>query len=129
MLAVDTNVIVRYLTNDHPEQSPRARALIDGHDIRVATTVLLETEWVLRSVYRYTPVQIAGALRQFAGLPRVELESPAVVAQALDWAQQGMDFADALHLGASGDCEAFVTFDMDFVKKTAKAGSVRVQTP
>jgi predicted nucleic acid-binding protein len=51
MLAIDTNLIVRYLTGDHPEQSPKARALIDSEDVFVCTTVLLETEWVLRSVY------------------------------------------------------------------------------
>src|SRR3954471_11069924 len=53
MLAVDTNVVVRYVTRDHPEQSPRAKALIDGNDVLLATTVLLETEWVLRSAYGF----------------------------------------------------------------------------
>jgi predicted nucleic-acid-binding protein len=45
MLAVDTNLVVRYLTLDHREQSPLAKALIDGNEFWVATTVLLETEW------------------------------------------------------------------------------------
>ncbi|HEX5327551.1 MAG TPA: type II toxin-antitoxin system VapC family toxin [Acetobacteraceae bacterium] len=127
MLAVDTNVLVRYLTNDHPEQSPRARKLVDGNRIWVSTTVLLETEWVLRSVYRYTPAQIAAALRRFAGLRGVALENAALVARALDWVGQGMDFADALHLGAADHCEAFATFDTDFIRaaKTANAGRVR----
>ena len=53
MLAVDTNVVVRYLTGDHPEQFANAKALIDGEDLFVCATVLLETEWVLRSVYGY----------------------------------------------------------------------------
>ena len=44
MLAIDTNIIVRYLTADHPEQSPKAKALIDHEDVFVCTTVLLETE-------------------------------------------------------------------------------------
>ncbi len=127
MLAVDTNVIVRYLTNDHPQQSLQARRLVDGQGIWVPTTVLLETEWVLRSVYRYTPARIAVALRQFAGMPRVALENPTLTVQALDWVGQGVDFADALHLGGSGHCEAFVTFDADFAKaaKKARAGNVR----
>jgi predicted nucleic acid-binding protein len=50
MLAIDTDVIVRYLTGDHPEQSPKARAVIDSEDVFVCTTVLLETEGVLCSV-------------------------------------------------------------------------------
>jgi predicted nucleic acid-binding protein len=41
MLAIDTNVIVRYLSGDHPEQSPQAKALIDSHDVFFCTTVLL----------------------------------------------------------------------------------------
>jgi len=129
MLAVDTNVIVRYLTNDHPRQSPRARNLVDGQDVWVPTTVLLETEWVLRSVYRYTPTQVAIALRKFAGLPHVTVENAALAAQALNWAEQGMDFADALHLGAADHCEAFATFDTDFVKAAKKTSAGNVRSP
>ena len=36
MLAIDTNLVVRYLTNDHPKQSPRARTLIDGEAVFVS---------------------------------------------------------------------------------------------
>src|SRR4051794_38106813 len=71
MFAIDTNVVVRYLTGDHPEQSPRARALIDSHEVFVGTTVLLEAEWVLRSAYGYPPAQVGAALRAMAGLPQV----------------------------------------------------------
>ena len=49
MLAIDTNLIVRYLTGDHPKQSAKAKALIDGNDVFVCTTVLLEADWVLRT--------------------------------------------------------------------------------
>ena len=77
MLAIDTNIIVRYLTGDHPQQSPKARALIDAEDVFVSTTVLLETEWVLRGVYGLKPVQVARALGTFAGLARVMLEDAA----------------------------------------------------
>ena len=85
MLAIDTNVIVRYLTSDHPEQSPQARALIDIDDVFVCTTVLLETEWVLRAAYGYPSAQVGAAFRAFAGLSRVTLEDPALVATALEW--------------------------------------------
>ena len=59
MLAVDTNLIVRYLTGDHPKQSLRARALIDGEPVFVGVTVVLEVEWVLRSTYEYRPADVA----------------------------------------------------------------------
>lgn len=54
MLAVDSNVIVRNLTREHAEQFAKARALILGEDVYVCTTVLLETEWVLRRGYRFS---------------------------------------------------------------------------
>ena len=41
MLAVDTNIILRYLTADHPEQFAKASALIEGEDVYVSSTVLL----------------------------------------------------------------------------------------
>lgn len=122
MLAIDTNLIVRYLTGDHPGQSARARALIDGRPVFASVTVMLEVEWVLRSAYGYRPVDIARALRAFAGLPTVAIEDEAIVAASLDLAEKGMDFADALHLGRSAHCEGFATFDRKFVKAAKAAG-------
>lgn len=122
MLAVDTDLIVRYLTGDHPRQSGRARALIDGQPVFAAVTVILEVEWVLRSAYGYGPAEVARALRAFAGLPTVTVGDEAVVAAALDLAEHGMDFADALHLGKSAHCEGLATFDGKFVKAARAAG-------
>lgn len=122
MLAIDTNLVVRYLTGDHPRQSSRARALIDGEAVFVAVTVMLEVEWVLRSAYGYRPAQIARALRSFAGLPTVTVEDGAVVAVALDLAESGMDFADALHLAKAAHCKGMVSFDRKFVKAAKAAG-------
>ncbi|MGR4862437.1 type II toxin-antitoxin system VapC family toxin [Caulobacter sp. LARHSG274] len=116
MLAIDTNVVVRYLTGDHPEQSAAARVVIDENAVFVATTVLLETEWVLRSVYEFSSQACAEALTRFAGLPNVTLEDPARAARALTWTVEGLDFADALHLAAAAACEAFVSFDKRFIK-------------
>lgn len=122
MLAIDTNLIVRYLTGDHPGQSARARVLIDGRPVFATVTVVLEVEWVLRSAYGYRPVDIARALRAFAGLPTVTIEDAAIVAATLDLAEKGMDFADALHLGRSAHCDGFATFDRKFVKAAKAAG-------
>jgi predicted nucleic acid-binding protein len=129
MLAIDTNVIVRYLTGDHPEQSPRAKALIDGHDVFVGTTVLLETEWVLRSAYGYRPSQVGEALRAFAGLPRVSLEDSALAATALEWMAKGMDFADALHLAKAEGCAAFVSFDRQLAKTAKRLTHLTIRQP
>ncbi|EJK80082.1 type II toxin-antitoxin system VapC family toxin [Rhizobium rhizogenes] len=122
MIAIDTNLIVRYLTGDHPEQSPSARGIVDGQAIFVAATVVLEVEWVLRSTYGYRPTDVARALRAFGGLPTVTVEDAALVAAALELAEKGMDFADALHLGRSAHCEGFVTFDRKLVKVAKAVG-------
>jgi predicted nucleic-acid-binding protein len=127
MLAIDTNLIVRYLTGDHPQQSPRARKLIDGQPVFAAVTVILEVEWVLRSTYGYRPADVARALRAFAGLPTVTIEDAPIVAAALDLAEKGMDFADALHLGKSAHCKGMATFDRKLVKAAKAAGFTGVR--
>ena len=122
MLAIDTNIVVRYLTGDHPQQSWRARKLIDGEAVFVSVTVLLEAEWVLRSTYGYAATQVAHALRAFAGLPTVTPENGAFLAAALELTEQGIDFADALHLTRSAHCKGFASFDRKFLRAAKAAG-------
>ena len=129
MLAVDTNVIVRYLTRDDAEQFAKASALIRSEDVYVCTTVLLETEWVLRRGYRFSRERIIAALGAFAGLPRVALEDAALAAKALGWMERGMDFADALHLAKAAGCEAFVSFDQRFAAVANALGEVKARAP
>lgn len=127
MIAIDTNLIVRYLTGDHADQSARAREFIDRQPVFVGITVLLETEWVLRGAYDYSPADITRALRVFAGLPTVTIEDEVAVANALDLADQGIDFADALHLSRSAHCTGFATFDRKFVKAARTAGHENIE--
>ena len=129
MLAVDTNVIVRYLTADHREQFVKARALVDSEDIFVPTTVLLETEWVLRRGYQFRRDRVIAALTAFVGLPHVTLEDPALAAKALNRMGRGMDFADALHLANAEGCEAFVSFDQHFATVANTISEVKVREP
>ena len=127
MIAIDTNLIVRYLTGDYPEQSQRARALIDGTAVFVPVTVLLEADWVLRSAYGTDAMKVTQALRAFGGLPTVTIEDAGAVAAALDLAAKGMEFADALHLSRAGHCEGFATFDRRLLKAARKAGHSTVR--
>lgn len=127
MLAVDTNLVVRYLSGDHPEQSPRAKALINGQPVFITLTVILETEWVLRSTYRVARPTVIQKLRAFVGLPTVKVEGGSVLATALDLAEKDVDLADALHLCASSHCTGFATFDRGFVKAAQAAGYAHVQ--
>lgn len=129
MLAVDTNVIVRILVGDHVDQTARARAAVDANPIWVATTVLLETEWVLRNVYRYERAKLAEAIEAFVGLPTVTVEHPGRAATALAALRAGGDFADALHLASAAGHEAFLTFDQRFIRAAAGLGSIPVRAP
>jgi predicted nucleic-acid-binding protein len=129
MLAIDTNLIVRYLVGDDAGQAAKARKLIDNNDVFVCTTVLLEAEWVLRSVYGFSARQCAKALADFAGLPRVALEDAAAVAKALGWMGQNVDFADGLHLAKAEDCDAFISFDRDFARAANALGGIKVRAP
>lgn len=129
MRALDTNVIVRYLTGDDQSQATRAKAVVDAGQVFVSTTVLLEGEWVLRSVYGFSANEVAAALRGLAGLPGVFVESPSLLADALDGVDRGMDFADALHLAASTGCEAFLTFDRRLIDIADIAATTHVMEP
>ncbi len=122
MYAVDTNVLVRLLTGDDAVQARRAAVLFKKEAIFIPRTVLLETEWVLRRLYRLERETVVGAFRKLSGLGNVELEQPLVVAQALQWCEGGMGFADALHLASSHNTGKFATFDAQ-VKKTAPPGA------
>ena len=116
MIALDTNVVVRVLTNDDPVQVAAAVALLEREATYMPVSVVLETEWVLRSVYGLERETVAGSLRRFLGLPGVTAEATGRVAQALSWYESGFDFADALHLAAAMEAgaERIATFDEDF---------------
>ena len=63
MISVDTNVIVRLLTCDDPPQFKRAKSLFEKESIFITTTVILETEWVLRYAYHFEALKIADAFQ------------------------------------------------------------------
>ena len=111
MIAVDTNVVVRLLVGDDADQARRARTLFAQNPIWIGNTVLLETEWVLRSAYDFSSTGIHSAFEKLLGLPQVTLGDQAVIVPALVWYKQGMDFADALHLAAASHASGFATFD------------------
>jgi predicted nucleic-acid-binding protein len=129
MRAVDTNIIVRYLAGDDPTQANKVRSVIGHEPVFIPRTVLLEAEWVLRGVYDLPANQIIPALRALAGLPGVAIEDAPLVAKAMDRAEAGVDFADALHLAAAVGCESFLTFDRRFARAGARLGGIPVTAP
>lgn len=129
MVAADTNVIVRLLIGDDKIQFEKAKRLFEQEEIFIATSVVLECEWVLRYAYHLQPAAIAEAFQFLFGLPNVTLQEQAVVADAIAWHQQGMDFADTLHLAASRHCDSFATFDKKFIKSAGKSTQLKVREP
>lgn len=118
MIALDTNVLVRYVTNDDPRQAAQAvRLLSRPDDVFVPKTVLLELERVLRAVYNVPRSDVTRVFKHILGLPNVVVEATEEVAEALRAFDHGFDFADALHLAASQRADTFHTFDKALARK------------
>jgi len=100
MIAFDTNPLVRALVVDNPEQVAIARKLIAEHTVFLSRTVLLETEWVLRSRYNKSRSELLAFFRAVLDTDNTVVETAEVIGHAVDWYAQGADFADALHLAA-----------------------------
>jgi len=117
MIALDTNILARFYVDDpaDPEafkQRPIARRiLMDTPSPFLPLTVTLELEGVLRAFYRFAPGQIVAVFEHLLGLDQVNTEEADRIAVALPLTENGMDFADALHLAGSGHCQALYTFD------------------
>lgn len=121
MIAFDTNLLVRALVADNAEQVEVVRHLISGNDAFISRTVLLETEWVLRTRYKKQRTELLEFFTALLETDNTVVETAEVVGQALDWYARGADFADALHLAACG-YSVMHTFDRDFCKAAREAG-------
>ncbi len=129
MIAIDTNIIVRFLTRDDETQFKKSLALFEKHNIFIANTVIMETEWVLRYAYNFEPKKISTALSRLFGLPNIHLSNPSLIAQAIQWYNQGMDFVDALHLCQCQQYDQLYTFDKKFIKQAKGLNKCLVLAP
>lgn len=117
MIAVDTNILVRYYVRDDSDreavrQHPVAvRVMAETQRLFVPKTVVLELEWVLRGFYKFNRAGILRVFDHLLALPNVTLEDEATVERAVALYRAGLDFADALHQVSSARCEEFLTFD------------------
>jgi len=121
-IAVDTNVLVRAAVGDHAEQTDSATKLMGRAEmVAIAVPCLCEFVWVLRSVYRFRPDDIAKAIRTLLTSENVETNRPAVDA-GLAVLDAGGDFADGAiaYEGRWLGAEVFVSFDKHAVE-TLKA--------
>jgi predicted nucleic-acid-binding protein len=129
MIAVDTNLLVRILTNDDPIQARRAAKVLQSDDIFIPKTVILETQWVLHYAYEIDKADIIAGFQKLLGLSNIYPENAESVAQAISWYRHGLDFADALHLASSRGSDKFATFDIAFAKMARKVSSLHIIKP
>jgi predicted nucleic acid-binding protein len=120
-LLLDTNVIIRFLTGDHPTHSPRsrnlfARAAAGEVGLVLTDLALAESAWVLQLFYRLDRAAIAAALKGVIESTGVEVQNKAILLNALrNFAQTGVNFVDAYHAAvAEAESIAIASFDRDF---------------
>ena len=128
-VTLDTNVLVRLATQDDPAQAALALSVLQKATlIAVPTPALCELVWVLLRGYRYTPTQVAHALRSLLQVREVVCNTPAVQA-GLALLENGGDFADGV-IAYEGNWlggETFVSFDKKAVALlTAQGHSARL---
>lgn len=117
MIGLDTNVLVRYVTQDDPQQSALATRLVDSLDEHrpgfVSVVALVELHWVLRRAYRVSRATAASVIRTLLDARELLVEESDAVRRAVDRLVGDADFADALvsELGRLAGCEHTVTFD------------------
>jgi predicted nucleic-acid-binding protein len=119
MIGLDTNVLVRYIMQDDPKQSPKATRLIESLDSDnpgyITLVSVVELYWVLTSSYELTGPQVAKALEVMLRSKQLWVERADQVMRALRVFGQGKaDFSDCLiERAASGaGCAQTMTFDV-----------------
>lgn len=120
-VAVDTNVLVRLAVGDSPAEHRAVEAALAERPWRVLVTVLLETEWVLRSRYGYSPGQFASFVEWLDADGHVGPADTECVRTAAQYHRAGLDFADALHLAQAGTA-SFLTLDRKLLRRSSKLG-------
>ena len=128
---VDTNLVVRYLVQDHEKHAKAAGRLFDACDrgevvIVVLPVVLAECVFVLESFYKHPRVDIASALGRLISSPGVEIDGAAIQLDALDrYSKTKIHFVDCMVAStAAAQNVPVASFDQDF----RKFADVRIKT-
>lgn len=119
MIGLDTNILVRYLTQDDPIQSAKATEIIERRLTAqnpgfVSLVTMVETVWVLDRAYGLRSDEIAAAIEATLQIDVLVVENEQVVFTAMIALKEGRgSFADAviLTLGAKAGCSYTLTFD------------------
>ncbi len=130
MIAIDTNLLVRLAVRDDSAQLARVRALLAKETALILSSVLLETEWVLRARYQLQPAEIAKFFEFLASSEGLDFENPPAALAAIAAYGEGMAFADALHAATATQRNlAFYTFDAPLKRKAGRIKGAQIRTP
>jgi predicted nucleic-acid-binding protein len=119
MIGLDTNILIRYLTQDDPVQSPKATEIIErrlspANAGFVSVVTMAEAVWVLDHAYGFTAREIAAVIERMLQVEVLVVENEQEVFAAKVALEQGHGaFADALiaELGTRAGCIHTLTFD------------------
>lgn len=119
MIGLDTNILVRYITQDHPVQSLRAAEIIERQLTEeepgfVSVVSMAETVWVLERAYHFAAREIAAAVERMLQTDVLVVENEQEVFTAMVSLKEGHgSFADAIigALGTRAGCSRTLTFD------------------
>jgi predicted nucleic-acid-binding protein len=115
LIALDTNVLVRYIVEDHPEQARQAReAIEDAETIFISHLVLAELSWVLESCYDVSHRKIGDILQDLIDSKQVRIRDASSIREAIrHYEEKSADFSDCLILeqSRSQGCSTLMTFD------------------
>lgn len=125
MIAVDTNVVLRFLLGDDARQADMARGILEDGAF-VPHGVLMEAEWVMRSAYRLDRPRIADLLADLIEIETVELADRDDLRWAVGRYRLGADWGDLLHLVACRDRDSFVTFDRSLAREAGADAPVTI---
>ncbi len=128
MIAIDTNILLRLILEDDPEQSKAARDLLAANKLFVPVTVSMEAEWVLRAAYRLARDQIANAIEFIISVENMEFEMSVALLWSVARYRDGADFADMVHIVASKEMSAFATFDKRLEKQAMPDCPIKIYT-
>ncbi|WP_036488569.1 type II toxin-antitoxin system VapC family toxin [Myxosarcina sp. GI1] len=128
-IGIDTNIVVRAIVKDELQQAQISLSVLQEIETYICHTVILETVWVLESVYKLSKVDIIKGLKLVFGLPKVFLEDSGAIALTLKWYDSGLDFGDALHLATAQRYKTFYTFDKALIKKAKEIPQIKVVEP
>jgi predicted nucleic-acid-binding protein len=128
MTGLDTNILVRYLTQDDATQFEIALRLLNkkGVTFFVSDLVLVELDWVLSTVYGWTRAEIAEALGRLLTIHNLAFVDESRIRAALRGVREGADLSDMLIAFESRerDCRDFATFDRALAKRFPHFGFV-----